>query len=76
MSRELKEQCEQLGDKFMFEYLAYGGSDDGEQVQFEIPKNLWNALLAFEEKIKDEKPEIYEKVKPIKELQDQGLLDR
>lgn len=44
--------------------------------QFEVPKNLWNALLTYEEIIKDEKPEIYEKIKPIKELQDKGLLAR
>lgn len=44
--------------------------------QFEVPKNLWNAILAYEEKIQDEVPEIYEKVKPIKELQDNGLLAR
>lgn len=44
--------------------------------QFEVPKNLWNAILAYEDKIKAEKPEIYEKIKPIKDFQDKGLLER
>lgn len=48
----------------------------GDFSQFDVPKTLWNALLAYEDKMKDEKPEIYEKVKPIKELQVKGLLAR
>lgn len=32
----LMEQREQLGVKFMFGYLAYGGSDDGEKIQVQV----------------------------------------
>ncbi|MBR3771379.1 MAG: NAD(P)/FAD-dependent oxidoreductase [Clostridium sp.] len=42
--------------------------------QFEVPKNFWRAILECQDQIKDEKPEIYDKIIPIKELQEKGFL--
>ena len=56
--------------------LLEGKTLCGNFSQFDVPKTLWNELLTYEDKIKDEMPELYEKVKPIKELKNMGLLDK
>ena len=42
--------------------------------QFDVPKNVWTAILKYKDKIESEKPGLYEKIKGIEELQRQGKL--
>lgn len=42
--------------------------------QFELPKKLWHAILEYRDQIKEERPDIYEKIQPIEQLKEQGLI--
>lgn len=46
----------------------------GDFSQFETPKTLWRELLKMKVQIREERPEIYEKMKPIEVLPEKGLL--
>ncbi|MBE6072453.1 MAG: NAD(P)/FAD-dependent oxidoreductase [Clostridium butyricum] len=59
------------------DYLFSLVEDDlicGNFSQFDVPKNIWSEILNYKEKIQNEKPELYEKIKGIEELKEQGQL--
>lgn len=42
--------------------------------QYEVPKTVWNSILQYKEKIKEERPELFERIKKIDELSSNGKL--
>ncbi len=45
--------------------LVSGNTLRGEFSQFEVPKHFWKEVLKYADKIKAEKPQIYEKMQPV-----------
>ncbi|MBE6050239.1 MAG: NAD(P)/FAD-dependent oxidoreductase [Clostridium sp.] len=43
--------------------------------QFEVPKNVWKTILVHKDQIQKDRPELFNKIKGIIELQDAGKLD-
>lgn len=43
--------------------------------QFEVPKTVWKAILSHKKQIEDEKPDLFEKIKPIDMLNIEGKLN-
>lgn len=56
--------------------LLEGQRQCGNFDQYEVPKNFWKAVLEYDEKIKEEKPDLYEKLAPIRELKNSGKLNK
>ncbi len=58
---------------YLFAMLE-GNTLCGNFSQFETPKTLWRELLKMKMKIQEERPEIYEKMRPIEDLAEKGLI--
>ncbi|MBE6068384.1 MAG: FAD-binding protein [Clostridium lundense] len=59
---------------YMFS-LVEGEVLNGNFSQFEVPKNVWKSILSHKDEIQKEMPRLFDKIKPIHELNSQGKLN-
>ena len=59
---------------FMFS-LVEGELVNGNFSQFEVPKNVWKAILSHKSQIQREKPSLFDKIKNIDEFNCEGKLN-
>ena len=55
--------------------LLEGEVLNGNFSQFEVPKNVWKAILSHKTQIQREKPDLFDKIKNIDELNREGKLN-
>ncbi len=55
--------------------LVEGKLVNGNFSQFEVPKNVWKAILSHKARIENERPALFDKIRNIAELNDAGKLD-
>lgn len=55
--------------------LVEGELLNGNFSQFEVPKNVWKAILSHKAQIQSEQPSLFEKIKHIDELNSEGKLN-
>ena len=54
--------------------LLEGKSYCGHFDQYEVPRNFWSEVLKHSERIENERPELYDKLAGIRELQRTGFI--